>query len=272
MSPRPRSPPYGPSSRAQAYWRRAPRLPGPAAAGEVSVPVLSASSAGHLVRNWPASFRWARDEGPRAAHGPGLARVLPLVLPYGLVRGQDGDPAVARRHTGPTDTVRALVHSRDGGACLRCAATRELTIHHRVNREMDGAREEWINQAHNLLLVCATCNGWFEDNPRESYESGWKVRRPQLPDAVEVLYPDGVAQHRTQPRCGPAGSGSRSRIPHGWGFSRVTVTGSTITSSPATQPSDRSPARFWTRSMMRPRSSLDKVFLQVMTTRLAGTK
>ncbi|MFI6686647.1 hypothetical protein [Streptomyces sp. NPDC050485] len=56
---------------------------------------------------------------------------------------------------------------------------------------MGGASEPWINQAHNLLLVCTTCNSWFEDNPRTSYEAGWKVRRPQHPDKVEVQYPDG---------------------------------------------------------------------------------
>ncbi|MFJ4988809.1 HNH endonuclease signature motif containing protein [Streptomyces sp. NPDC088732] len=98
---------------------------------------------------------------------------------------------MARRRTGPTPVVRALVYDRDGGACVRCASRQDLTIHHRVNRGMGGAREPWINQAHNLLLTCTVCNGWFEDNPRESYEAGWKVRRPQLPAEVEVLYPDG---------------------------------------------------------------------------------
>ncbi|CAM5237373.1 HNH endonuclease signature motif containing protein [Streptomyces griseomycini] len=97
----------------------------------------------------------------------------------------------ARRRTGPTDVVKALVYARDGGACVRCETRQDLTIHHRVNRGMGGAREPWINQAHNLLLVCTTCNGWFEDHPRESYEAGWKVRRPQLPSEVEVRYPDG---------------------------------------------------------------------------------
>jgi 5-methylcytosine-specific restriction protein A len=97
----------------------------------------------------------------------------------------------SRRRTGPTDTVRALVHARDGGRCARCNTPRNLTIHHRVNRGMGGAREEWINQAHNLLLVCTTCNGWFEDNPREAYAQGWKVRRPQLPAEVPVTYPGG---------------------------------------------------------------------------------
>lgn len=97
----------------------------------------------------------------------------------------------ARRRTGPTDAVKAIVHDRDGGACVRCGTRDHLTIHHRVNRGMGGAREAWINQAHNLLLVCTVCNGWFEDNPRESYERGWKVRRPQLPTEVLVMYADG---------------------------------------------------------------------------------
>ncbi|MET8717396.1 HNH endonuclease signature motif containing protein [Streptomyces sp. NPDC004735] len=98
---------------------------------------------------------------------------------------------MARRRTGPTDVVRAIVFDRDGGACVRCGSFQDLTIHHRVNRGMGGAREPWINQAHNLLLVCTVCNSWFEDHPRESYEAGWKVRRPELPGEVEVRYPDG---------------------------------------------------------------------------------
>ncbi|MFC9280886.1 HNH endonuclease [Streptomyces collinus] len=97
----------------------------------------------------------------------------------------------ARRRTGPTDVVKGIVFDRDGGACVRCGTREALTIHHRVNRGMGGAREPWINQAHNLLTACTTCNGWFEDNPRESYEAGWKVRRPQLPGEVLVRYPDG---------------------------------------------------------------------------------
>ncbi|RSS86992.1 hypothetical protein EF903_17930 [Streptomyces sp. WAC05292] len=97
-----------------------------------------------------------------------------------------------RRRTGPTDTVRLLVHQRDGGRCVRCDSPRDLTIHHRVNRGMGSSREEWINQPHNLLLVCTTCNSWFEDHPRESYSSGWKVRRPMRPDEMTVIYPGGA--------------------------------------------------------------------------------
>lgn len=97
----------------------------------------------------------------------------------------------SRRRTGPTDTVRQLVHHRDGARCVRCNSPQDLTIHHRVNRGMGGAREEWINQPHNLLLVCTTCNSWFEDHPRESYSDGWKVRRPMLPGEVPVTYPSG---------------------------------------------------------------------------------
>jgi 5-methylcytosine-specific restriction protein A len=97
----------------------------------------------------------------------------------------------ARRRTGPTDVVKAIVYDRDGGACVRCNGRQDLTIHHRVNRGMGGAREAWINQAHNLLLVCTVCNSWFEDHPRESYTAGWKVRRPELPGEVLVRYPDG---------------------------------------------------------------------------------
>ncbi|NGO67014.1 HNH endonuclease [Streptomyces boncukensis] len=98
---------------------------------------------------------------------------------------------MARRRTGPSETVRELVYQRDGGQCARCGSAHLLTIHHRVNRGMGGAREAWINRPENLLMACTTCNGWFEDHPGESYEAGWKVRRPQRPDEVPVRYPGG---------------------------------------------------------------------------------
>lgn len=96
-----------------------------------------------------------------------------------------------RRRTGPTDTVRELVYHRDHGQCVRCGTARSLTIHHRVNRGMGGARESWVNEPQNLLLACTFCNGWFEDNPGQSYAAGWKVRRPALPTAMTVRYRDG---------------------------------------------------------------------------------
>ncbi|MFE7567754.1 HNH endonuclease [Streptomyces sp. NPDC057539] len=98
---------------------------------------------------------------------------------------------MARRRTGPTNTVRDLIHERDGGRCVRCGSTHRLTFHHRVNRGKGGAREPWINQAHNLLPACRLCNAWFEDNPKTAMEAGWKVRRPQVPDEIEVCYADG---------------------------------------------------------------------------------
>jgi hypothetical protein len=87
--------------------------------------------------------------------------------------------------------VRQLVFNRDSGRCVRCDTPANLTIHHRVNRGMGGAREEWINQPHNLLLMCTVCNGWMEDHPREAYSYGWKVRRPMLPGEMPVTYPGG---------------------------------------------------------------------------------
>lgn len=98
---------------------------------------------------------------------------------------------MARRRTGPTDVVKDLVFHRDDGRCVRCGSRDRLTVHHRVNRGMGGAREPWVNEAHNLLLACELCNGWFEDHPVPSYEAGWKVRRPQPPDKVVVRYADG---------------------------------------------------------------------------------
>ncbi|MFD0352944.1 hypothetical protein ACFVHW_04230 [Streptomyces sp. NPDC127110] len=88
---------------------------------------------------------------------------------------------------------------------MRCGSPRDLTVHHRVNRGMGSSREEWINQPQNLLLACTTCNGYFEDHPRESYGAGWKVRRPMRPEEVTVTYPGG-AQYVLRP------DGTRSRV------------------------------------------------------------
>ncbi|MFD4172481.1 hypothetical protein [Streptomyces anulatus] len=74
---------------------------------------------------------------------------------------------------------------------MRCATALDLTTHRRANRGMGPAREEWINQAHNLLLVCTICNDWFEGQPRRACEAGWKVRRPVLPSEVPVWHADG---------------------------------------------------------------------------------
>ncbi|MFB9576334.1 hypothetical protein [Streptomyces yanii] len=109
------------------------------------------------------------------------------------------------RRTGPMDVFRQIVHDRDGGHCVRCNNAQNLTIHRRLNRGMGSFGKEWINQAHNLLLVCTVCNSWFEDHPRESYARGWEVRRPMLPGEMTVTYPGG-AQHVLRL------DGSRSRV------------------------------------------------------------
>ncbi|MEU8540846.1 HNH endonuclease [Streptomyces sp. NPDC048717] len=93
--------------------------------------------------------------------------------------------------------MKDVVFQRDGGRCVRCARAYGLTFHHRVNRGMGGAREDWVNGPANLLLACGLCNGWFEDHPAPSYEAGWKVRRPQRPEDVEVLYSGGVVYRLT---------------------------------------------------------------------------
>ncbi|MFJ9854878.1 HNH endonuclease [Streptomyces sp. NPDC101150] len=138
-----------------------------------------------------------RRSARRKAQPPSTLPPLAPAAPCGPAAGQDGDLLVVRRPTGPTDAVRDLVYQRDGGRCARCDSVRRPSIHHSINRGMGCAREPWINQADNLLLVCTLCNGWFGDYPKPSYEAGWKVRRPQLPDEVEVRYADGRAYKLT---------------------------------------------------------------------------
>lgn len=84
------------------------------------------------------------------------------------------------RHAGRGTGI--FLHVNGNGATAGCVSVPRATM----DRIMG-----WITPSAHLLTACTTCNGWFEDNPRESYERGWKVRRPQLPTEVLVMYSDG---------------------------------------------------------------------------------
>jgi 5-methylcytosine-specific restriction endonuclease McrA len=51
------------------------------------------------------------------------------------------------------DDVKILVWSRDGGACMKCGASRELQFDHVIPLAKGGS-----DTADNIQLLCRTCN------------------------------------------------------------------------------------------------------------------
>lgn len=83
--------------------------------------------------------------------------------------------------------LKLLVWHRDGGQCCRCGvAVWDGDIHHRKSRKMGGAnaREEWINSAGNLMLLCRDCHDWIEAEPDDARAAGYRLDVHQLPDDV----------------------------------------------------------------------------------------
>lgn len=89
-----------------------------------------------------------------------------------------------------TPAVRTIVAARSGGICELCGSRPATQIHHRCGRQMGGSREEWVNQASNLLHVCDDCHDRVTNTRgrrEEVEEHGWLVRRGvTLPVEVPV--------------------------------------------------------------------------------------
>ena len=107
-------------------------------------------------------------------------------------------PAVLQRprRTGPARTVVNILRARDGGVCVVCGCSGSdvdpLVVHHRLNRGAGGSKNPAVHAPPRLLLVHASVNGWFEDNPAAAEWAGWKVRHGVVdPADVPVLYADG---------------------------------------------------------------------------------
>lgn len=110
------------------------------------------------------------------------------------------------RDTGPSDTVRELVHARDKG-CVACGSGDDLQVQHRRPRQMGGSRRPDTNEPQNLLLACQTDHAWMESRREEAIDLGWLV--PQWQDPAEVPvhhYRYGVVYL--------AADGSVSQAPH----------------------------------------------------------
>lgn len=66
-----------------------------------------------------------------------------------------------------------LVVTRCHNICERCHCRKVEHVHHkRGRRPRAGA-----NDLDNLLGVCFNCHREIHDNPGDSYEKGWMIRR-----------------------------------------------------------------------------------------------
>lgn len=142
---------------------------------------------------------------PTLQRRTGLVRRTPIPRTGGLKSGQPARPATrhrpARRDTGPTKAVVALILERAGWQCEVCAGHlgeergRTWSVQHRHPRQMGGTRAPWINFASNLLVACghgtAGCNGRIESERSEATDAGWLVPSGVDPATVPVLLYDG---------------------------------------------------------------------------------
>lgn len=109
---------------------------------------------------------------------------------------------MARRDTGFPPWVAEVIVERDSGACARCGAPVAhldrgvgWSIHHRRPRKMGGARDAWINQPANGVVVCGhattpgSCHEWIERNRGEAIDTGWLIPMGvQRPDTTPLVH------------------------------------------------------------------------------------
>ena len=88
--------------------------------------------------------------------------------------------------------VAELVIERDDGKCFAQVthhnwARRGEQIHHRKPRRMGGSTAPGINEAANLIYVCANCHVWIELHRESSYLHGYLVNAHDDPKTVPIL-------------------------------------------------------------------------------------
>lgn len=105
--------------------------------------------------------------------------------------------APARKSTGPTPAVRALVWAREENRCARCAVTLPGEcgtgeVHHRRSRGQGGSSLRSINLPSNLVLLCGTpttlCHGDVTRNGNRPFAlaEGWVLGLNDCTDPATV--------------------------------------------------------------------------------------
>lgn len=78
-------------------------------------------------------------------------------------------------------------------ACAHCGATEALVVHHRINRQMGGAKgkNNPRNLPANLLILCSAFNVLIESNADAAslaMRNGIKLQSWQEPETTPVWY------------------------------------------------------------------------------------
>lgn len=79
---------------------------------------------------------------------------------------------------------RKLVHSRDGGRCMRCGGG-QVELHHRRGRAV---RDEHTHCGCNLVSLCSVDHAWVHANPAEAMRQGWLVTREASRPGIALLH------------------------------------------------------------------------------------
>lgn len=79
--------------------------------------------------------------------------------------------------------TKSNLYRRDGGACVYCGATTNLTVDHVVPVSKGGRRRSW----DNVVTACVRCNNKKGDKTVK--EMGWKLQRaPRVPSAYDATF------------------------------------------------------------------------------------
>lgn len=94
---------------------------------------------------------------------------------------------MARRNTGFSDEVRAMIFERADGRCEICAESfSDMQYHHRRPRGMGGTRRADTNTASAGLYLCGEDHRIVEAYRVQAFDRGWLVRQSESPSEIPV--------------------------------------------------------------------------------------
>ena len=102
----------------------------------------------------------------------------------------------AKRDTGPSRKVRAIVMAREGNCCAACGISvtgRAYSVQHRVARGMGGTSDPAANSPERLVLLCGSattpgsCHALCESRDEHMHGRGFWLWSWEDPTSVPVM-------------------------------------------------------------------------------------